>query len=217
MHFSLLVITKDFPSGTILSDIMEPYDENLEYEHEIEKKDIISAGETDLRKIINSYDLSISSSSQSETNEKFSYFLDIISKSKNMVLTENDLYNFELDVRGYNKILPNGNVILTTYNDNAKWDYWTVGGRFTGWLPAKYSHILEKRRTNDYNPDNDVIKISELDIKNLRKTYSILSEKTGWVDEDCEMKDNNYDDIFDSIIMDPDNVDSYVSIIDYHI
>ena len=104
-HFAVLVLHEE---DQPIAELLAPYDENIEVEPYIKqtKEEAIKELEN-----IKYYD--------------FQYIDEYTSEQEYKELAE-DWFGHAPD--------ENGN-ILSTYNPNSKWDWWMVGGRFSGLLP----------------------------------------------------------------------------------
>ena len=116
-HYSVAVFTK--PNGKSLTDLLAPYDENLEVESYIYKtrEDIINNG------IKYKNDIKEGKIKLSEYNQD--------------IYNANDTDSLFNAVCKYYEYKPdeNGNV-WSTYNPDSKWDWYSIGGRFPGKLKS---------------------------------------------------------------------------------
>lgn len=110
-HFIGLVFGGDVHS------LLEPYDEGLRVEPYIEltKEQAIQKAKEDVEWIL-----------EHPNNPS----IDVARSIK----TDEQFYKFAQRF-GVEKIDEDGN-FLTTYNPNSKWDWWVVGGRWSGYLPT---------------------------------------------------------------------------------
>ena len=129
-HFIVGIITEEGPNydyDDCLSDLLAPYDENMEVEPYIyeTKAEIIENEKNIKTKII-------------EAREKGeSLYADLSMEEPYLTAeTDEDFYNLGYDEdRDYDE---DGNE-LSTYNPNSKWDWWTVGGRWSGYFNGEDS------------------------------------------------------------------------------
>lgn len=129
-HFIVGIITEEGPNydyDDCLSDLLAPYDENMEVEPYIyeTKAEIIENEKKIKTKII-------------EAREKGeSLYADLSMEEPYLTAeTDEDFYNLGYDEdRDYDE---DGNE-LSTYNPNSKWDWWTVGGRWSGYFNGEDS------------------------------------------------------------------------------
>ena len=133
-HFNIAVITKGKPTEAKIAELLAPYDENLEVPHTVTKSQIIAEGkeQIDNRKPI--YDEYLKSP-EKFAQEHSSYQVEYYSKDfpRELGYTDEEIYNKQIKYYEGDKILSNGDVI-STYNPNSKWDWYDVGGRFSGML-----------------------------------------------------------------------------------
>lgn len=104
--------------GSNVEENLSRYDENIEVDPYVRytKQEAIDKAKND---IANGYYWSTSNMSKEEIKA---------------INTDEEYYQYTLKAWGY-ETDENGN-LLTTYNPNSKWDWWTVGGRWSGYLPT---------------------------------------------------------------------------------
>lgn len=121
-HFIGLVFGSDVEAN------LEPYDEGIRVEPYVEltKEQAIERAKEDVAWIL-----------EHPENPKIS--------EARAIETDEQFYEFAKRF-GVEEIDEDGN-FLTTYNPNSKWDWYTEGGRWRGYLPTKYG----------YNADNCVV------------------------------------------------------------
>ncbi len=175
-HFSLLVITKEKPTDHLLQSKLSPFDENIEVPEYISytKEQLIKNQKVDIKKAMERYSLYKKDPENNPINEEY-YNKTYPRLIKAM--EENDEATLYLQaIKYYEKeeIDKNGN-ILSTYNPKSKWDWYVIGGRFSGAISDEGDIIQAK----DF-PYN------KLDKDNLIKDYpteyeeykNLLSGKT---------------------------------------
>lgn len=184
-HYSVAVITK---TGDIdeIKKLLAPFDENLEVEPYVymTKEDIIVYAK--------------------HMQRKYQDRIDVTDPELANAKTDRDFYEWmHSDYATYDK---DGNE-LSTYNPNAKWDWWVVGGRWTRLLRRKNS-------SNRYNS----LQLKYIDPTDFI-TYAILTIDGEWISpasieenfNEAEW-DKEYKNYFAHV-----NPDYYVTIVDCHI
>lgn len=120
--------------------------------------------------------------------------------------------------------------VYSSYNPEGQWDWYQLGGRFTGSLllsdfavpikgyayPSNYNVVekmyeMNSRNRADFARLDDVVNIRELLSNGI---YSLLSPSTGWVDLDGKSEDDL--DFYYKKILDNKGSDDVVAIIDCH-
>lgn len=144
-HFSLMIVTKDFPTEEKISEILEPFDENLECEFFLQKTKAEFINEKRMyrdriEEIYEDFRLDpkkkVKDKKRCEYIEKEYLLLkdmddDALYAEATKWLKEDALENPESM-----KFDSEGNY-YSTYNENAKWDWYQIGGR--------WSHLLHKK------------------------------------------------------------------------
>ena len=138
-HFSVAVFTK--PNGRSLERLLAPYDESIEMVPYIKytKEEAIAK----VRKSIDEYakgryaEFLKNPEKYKEKHNNQSH-LDYIENEfpKRLNWTDEECYEYEKQYYGDDMIDEDGN-LLSTYNPNSKWDWYSIGGRFPGKLKAK--------------------------------------------------------------------------------
>lgn len=153
-HYTVAVITKT-DDITELEELLAPFDENIEVEEYVyrTKQQIID----DVKNRKEEYLAKIKKASKQElrdflTDRKYHYMRNILN-----LYSDDDFYNFEhYDDCSYNK---NGDE-LSTYNPNSKWDWYSIGGRWSGELKKKNSNeYFNTLQVKDWDttPDEETI------------------------------------------------------------
>lgn len=111
--------------GSNVEENLSQYDENIEVEAYIKytKQQAIDKAKED---IANGHYWSTSSMSKEKIKT---------------INTDEEYYQYALEAWGY-KTDENGN-LLTTYNPNSKWDWWAIGGRWSGYLPTRHGRNFD--------------------------------------------------------------------------
>lgn len=158
-HYAVGVVV-DKPDMALVKEILAPYDENLEVEPYIERtrKEVLE----ECNRYINAY------LTNPEGNKSYKGFADC-NTVEELLDFYKDFWECEFD--------ENGNR-LSTYNPNSKWDWWCIGGRYTG----------------DFM-DNDFMKVGEYpvyneltdeQIDNIKKRWAYYNHEIEMTDEEAE-------------------------------
>lgn len=118
--------------GSNVEELLNPYSEDLRVEPYIEltKEEAIQKAKKDVEWIL-----------EHPNNPS----IDVARSIK----TDEQFYEFAQRF-GVEKIDENGN-FLTTYNPNSKWDWWVMGGRWTGYLPTMYGQHSNSCSVSEVN------------------------------------------------------------------
>lgn len=112
-HYLVGVIVNDINDILEVTNILAPYNENMEVEPYIykTKAELIARGKAN--------------------KEKYSHNEDIADWMKPYLeaTTDEELYKLEIEGCAENEIDENGNLV-STYNPNSKWDWYAIGGRW---------------------------------------------------------------------------------------
>ena len=201
-HYTVAVVTQEYPTDSVLEDLLSPYDENRRVKPYISatKAEIIAESKEwaerfkqnrEEGKITDADYEQLKAYFEAETDEEF-YKAHTYSDCK------------------YDK---EGN-LLSTYNPDSKWDWWVVGGRWDGHLDGENTLSLK-----------DFVDYIKEDVEG-RRTYAVLDVngmwhepgKMGWwaisnaTDEDTENFTTNYLNFFDGY-----EDYWYVTLVDCHI
>ena len=150
-HYVLAVFTKENQN---IEDLLEPYDENITVTPYIKKtrEEIIKQVKARKKKII-------------ENIAKSNYKLSDWEREILNCVTDEDFY--KSGTYEDEKYDVNGN-LLSTYNPNSKWDWYEIGGRWSGMLKTKNGQHVDEClvRDLDLTPDkkeyNEAIRFWEL-------------------------------------------------------
>lgn len=185
MHMLVYVAVED---GDSLDDVMERWDENRKVEPYIwlDKDALLK----DAKKF-----------KQDLLDENSSLFNDYAKKIMNSKtdreLVENycDYYDYELDGHGN---------ALSSFNPEAEWDWYEVGGRWDCGIYTKETKLVNSARPSEI----------DLGFKNILYPYAFVSRDEGWINED-EISENWEDYVKERIKELSDNYTIYV--VDCHI
>ena len=122
-HFVGLVFSEDL-------SVLDKYDENMEVDEYIAytKKEAIAREKQDIKDSYDRVEARKKSGKELETWEK-----EILEKGFD--ITDYDAW--EKAKRWGYKVSEDGKALLSTYNPDSKWDWYSIGGRWTGYLPYK--------------------------------------------------------------------------------
>ena len=170
MHYAVAVFTEE--GGKKLDELLEPYDENLDVPHYISKDSIIKS----VRDEIDGYNKSVYSKylkdpeKYKEEYKSNTYHLNYLINEFPQRLSWSDKECYAEGTKGYPKedIMPDGSV-LSRYNPNSKWDWYVIGGRFSGRIPLKSGEFCDSSHIKYVDIDhcdnkiyNDAIRFWEL-------------------------------------------------------
>lgn len=153
-HFSVLVITNDAPSHESIEKILQPW-------HEFECTDIDD-------EYIQDVDV---------TEECRKNGLDYYGLDDKTVTSESQIKKGDCHKYGYAIVDSDGKLLkaVNRTNPNKKWDWWEIGGRWSGFLMPKYGTEYAKGKSGlmdeECNKDGaDMIRVSDVDIELMRNT-----------------------------------------------
>ena len=151
-HYTVAVITRTDPSQSMeLENLLAPFDENIETEPYIyrTREQIVN----DAKEIKEGW---IERLTQKDISKEdlIAYLTEPRYKSVRELLnaeTDEDFYNHEVSE---SMVGENGNE-YSTYNPNSKWDWWEVGGRWSGSLLSKVDgSMYDTLQIKDWDYDN---------------------------------------------------------------
>ena len=141
-HYTVAVITKD---GNYEREL-ERFDEGLEVEPYIRntKQDCIEAQRN--------WNLKKKANALKEENKNALPDLER-QTSTAVVTTESDeeLYKQYVEEWGEGRTFDEAGNELSTYNPDSKWDWWTLGGRWSGLLKLKNPTVIPEDKQEEYN------------------------------------------------------------------
>lgn len=213
-HFITLVFTKE--NGKSVEELLAPFDENIEYAPYV--KYTREQAIIEIRKEIEDYKNGLYAKYLSDpkayeescSNEgHMKYLKNAFPKKMNW--TDDECYEDMKDRFSEDMIKPNGD-LLSTYNPNSKWDWYSVGGRWN-----KYIKTLDGEQVNEAY-------VNEVDWKESTPFAFITPNgewhekgKMGWwaiVSNEKEKKDweTEFKEFIDSL-----DEDTVVTVVDCHI
>ena len=143
-HYSVLVITPKKPTMTDIEDKLAPFDENIRVAQYIQhtKEELIENTKQKALEMKEKYEKHKANPEDTYFNEeyylkKYPPILELIENNDDVGLyLEAIEYYEEEDLDKY------GNV-LSTYNPNSKWDWYQIGGRFSGLFGDKFPDTIQ--------------------------------------------------------------------------
>ena len=185
--------------GLLFSDnyeLLDKYDENIEVEPYIKytKEEAVEKAKKDQQEL---YDLLLSQQ--------------IHLKEERNITNEEDWEQ----VKKWGYKIDDFNNIISTYNPNSKWDWYSVGGRWSGYLPLKDGTFV------------DTAFVSEVDWDKYKETeispFCFITPEGDWFESAnmgwwCITSNENpsWDTVFDNYLATLDD-DTIVNTIDFHI
>lgn len=181
-HFSVAVFTKY--NGDTVDELLAPYDENIvvvpyiKYTKEeliqIGRKEILDYKNTTYAKYLSdpkAYEASVANNSHME------YIKNIFPKK--LGLSDEEIYQSQIQLYDEGKIDKNGN-IYSTRNPSSKWDWYVVGGRFSGHLKLKGGAEGQMGERSWTNEDKEILKnradiarVGNIDFSPYQEYYDI--------------------------------------------
>lgn len=197
-HFSVLAIQRKGSKQTIRS-LLEPYDENLEVEPRIykTKQELIDEEKSRLPGIINEdivkeYLADPVKFKKEESSYKVNYVekvLDEYYKFAAGSFTDEDYYRSAIEDEDPDHFDEDGN-LMTTYNEDSKWDWYEVGGRWSGELILKNGSTADSAKFEDVDWAA-MNKLSPDHEKDIRDYWRLIINKKGTDEEVKQFKDDH--------------------------
>ena len=151
-HFSVAVFSNN---DTPYEELLKPYDENLPFPHYITKSEIIA----NVRKEIESYKnnkyaeyLKDPEGYVEKYAESRAEHIKYITQEfpKKLQWTDEECYADGIKYYDNESIRPDGSV-FSTYNPNAKWDWYVVGGSFSKMIPLNDGTFCDEADMEEVN------------------------------------------------------------------
>lgn len=152
-HYSVAVFSN---GDTTHEELLRPYDENLSFPHYTTKAEIIAR----VRKEIEEYkngtyaeylkdrDGYVAKCAASDNTEHIKYITQEFPKK--LQWTDEECYVDGIKYENKEDIRPDGSV-FSTYNPNARWDWYQVGGRFEKMIPLNDGTFCDEADMADVN------------------------------------------------------------------
>ena len=174
-HFCVYVF---HDKDTSINTLLAPYDEDLVVEPYVEytKEEAIAK----VRKDIDYYKNGIYADylkNPEEYEKKYGQDKDHIKFlndefPKRINWTDDQCYEYMKSLYNSNMIDKDGN-ILSRYNPRSKWDWYEVGGRWSGGIPMKTNMKLEIKYCNE-------CKVSQVDMDKIGTPYAYVDTNGNW-------------------------------------
>ena len=140
---------------------LDQYDENMEVEPYIKYTKDEAIDEIKRRHAQNYKNALEALKKKNLDSERYEYFQKIIDKG--LFISYEDAWAKAKDL-GYE--IDSDENLLSTYNPNSKWDWWVIGGRWSGYL------VLKERAEN-----GDIIKVDQADFNGIDWDYMFNNDK----------------------------------------
>lgn len=151
-HFAVLIVGDD------IEEKLAPYDENMEYKGVITKEELIAKGKKSIKDYVHGPTWQEWVEDPEAYKEKhkgrgIEAHFDYLEKGfpAKLLWTDEQIYQDELKWYTEEDINEDGSVV-TRYNPKSKWDWYQVGGRWSGMLrakPGKTGILGERSWTNE--------------------------------------------------------------------
>ena len=140
---------------------LDRYDENMEVEPYIRytKDEVIDEVK---RRHVQNYEYALEALKKKDLDsESYEYFQKVLDKG--LFISYEDAWE-EAKKWGYE--IDSDENLLSTYNPDSKWDWWVVGGRWSGYL------VLKERAEN-----GDIIKVDQADFNEIDWDYMLNNNR----------------------------------------
>ena len=174
-HFCVYVF---HDKNTSINTLLAPYDENLVVEPYVEytKEEAIAKVRENIEDFKNG-DYAEYLKNPEEYEKKYGYMKSYMEYLKNefpqkLNWTDDQCYEYIKSLYNSSMIDKDGN-ILSNYNPKSKWDWYTVGGRWSGGIPMKTNTKLEIKSCNE-------CKVSQIDMDKIGTPYAYVDTNGNW-------------------------------------
>lgn len=201
-HFSVAVFTK--PNGKTVDELLTPYYEGIEMEPYIEytRQQAIDKVRKDIKDYMEGYLYKAYLTDPEKYREECNndaHFKYISTYHERLNWTDEQCYEYEKQFYEDDLIDEEGN-LLSTYNPNSKWDWYSIGGRFPGRLKAKEGSHGEGsafRNNSKVDGEFDSARVGDIDFSLDMNEYNKAIRYWEVVVEKQPLKENeNKDDFF---------------------
>jgi len=189
-HFTVGIITRDEPTLSDITFILEPFDENKEVRHIITKQKIIDEVRRDITDYANSsYKEYLTNPEEyvkkyGSNENHIKYITEEFPQKLNW--TDEECYLDGIKYYEQENILPNGDII-SHYNPLSKWDWWEVGGRWNGLIQTSHGAVNK-------SPVSDITNLFDEKIyKNAIRYWELKVEEREQNEEDKEFLKDYHD------------------------
>lgn len=192
-HFTVVVAV---PEGGDLSEILEPYDENMRVPRYIEhtKAEAIAKERDEIIEYRdNGYyaeyvkDPVVYSAEKSNHVGHLNYLRTEFPEKLTHLDDEDWLYEQAMRWVEEEDVDEDGN-ITSTYNPKSKWDWWTIGGRWSGFFNATYlgmqQDVVFGGEYASFGDDGvDTLQVKDLRREHLRTPYAFVDLEGNWFEK----------------------------------
>lgn len=152
-HYAVLVFTE--PDKKTVEELLDPFYEGLEVPHYISKSDIISGIRKEIEDYKNTRYAEYLKNPQSylakcSNPNHAKYITQEFPKRLNW--DDEECYREGIKYYDSEDIQPDGSV-RDTYNPNSKWDWYTIGGRFSDIIPLKDGRFANEASMSEVDID----------------------------------------------------------------
>lgn len=146
-HFTVYVFSKD--NGNDIEDLLAPYDENIEMSPYVKytKTQAIAKARKDIEDYKNSLYAEFLADPEAykkkardrNDNERYNAHIDYLENEfpKRLEWTDDECYEEEAYWFREDGMIDDDGNLLSTYNPKSKWDWYAIGGRWSGGLVMK--------------------------------------------------------------------------------
>lgn len=191
-HFTVAVFTE--PNGKTLEELLAPFDENIEMERYIlyTKEELIEKGKLEIEEYATNgcYAEYLKDPIKYEEDCKNECHLNYIKNVFPLKLkwTNEEIYQDQIKYYDEEEIGENGEV-YSTYNPNSKWDWYQIGGRWSGLLKLKDGAFGKMGERSWATKDDDIAedmvdmaKVRDVDWESMNDfiTYAVITPDGKW-------------------------------------
>lgn len=151
MHYLVAVMTREEPDEALLSDVLAPYDENITVPRYVSstKEEIIQRAKENRERYAETYYAEYLKDPEGYTKRNGNPgHIKYVSEEFPEILKMNDEELYQNEIKRFPKLsdiaetdgsdaVDENGCMTSTYNPKSKWDWWVVGGRWSGELPIK--------------------------------------------------------------------------------
>ena len=185
MHSVVLVKLKNLDD---LDDVMAPYDENREEEAYIveTKQQVIDRTREEANEKLKTYaDYYKDPEAYKAANPNSSKLVQTLEECKYediVKMTDEEIYNKVVKALYDESEFDKDGNIISTYNPDSHWDWWVVGGRWSGWLKSKKREDGDGYISNTEDGSCDFCKFSDIDIEAMMAVspYDLARAEAMW-------------------------------------
>lgn len=216
-HFSVYVFTTE--KGKDVEELLAPYDEDIDVAPYVAftREEAIADERKSLENYKNSWfyqEYLKDPKAYEEKHKDNPEHLEYLRNFQNMfdTITDEELYQKKKDYYEDDMVTPKGD-LLSTYNPNSKWDWYSIGGRWSGTLVNKEGDTVSEANVSDIDWNNTQIPFAYVEPNGVWKERGEM----GWFACVSNEKDENvWNEEFNNFLKSlPD--DAYVTVVDCHI